>query len=816
MKKFTKARMALLVGAFTMFSTACSIQPNKRSDKSSTPKEKAAVNFKTGATPIVGGAAINKRDITMYNDKVAVSFAVDTPNPWGNPKGSILDVATVTDGKFGQDRVLDVEFLADQWSGWVSGVPEKVYIDKSSTKTKGIVVAERTFVREGKAPVNVVTTYSLEVGSNEVKMVTKFSNTDKKNSYADLYSGYTIGNKGGYMFGPYGYNTPDKKTKQITIGEKLGQYVTTYNKDFAVALHVDDANKYIGTSGYKDLYKLTTLAPGETKTFNATLQIENSGSHSPILDKAMKMKNEKTGVLEGKIYSKDNSGKEKKISQPILVVEKEGEYEDTKGYNLPAGTVVKEFQPFTWAVGDKNGNFKLNLPAGDYKVYAIAENYAPSQKVAVKIETGKKVTQSFGELVPGGTVKLSAYDSKTKKSLDARIEVKGGTVPVVRYLGASTFFTGLDKTGSASFVLNPNVDYKVNVSSGRDFVSKGKEIAINVKPSETKKLSVGLDMDLNPAAEGWFGADLHHHSNLGDGITPPKDLVKSQLSSKLDLLFISDHDAVKNHQEMRRLAKSKNMPFIPSLEVSPSWAHFNILNMPSDKSIDPNSKASEIIKKGHELGSLVISNHPYTSYGYFTADEEGTIPGGYDPNFDLVELQPTMNLYDADNYEKKTLDRVYKLWNEEANKPTKKYYLTGGTDTHDVWSELYSGQIRSFVKVDGKLTESKFLEGLMKGHSYVSMGPIVTPDKMFGETYNIKKNETFTMNLKIQAVNGIKKVYVISKGSKVAVKEFDGTKNEQLVKFDLVPTENTWYNFIIEDSQGKTAVTNPVWMNMSK
>lgn len=87
---------------------------------------------------------------------------------------------------------------------------------------------------------------------------------------------------------------------------------------------------------------------------------------------------------------------------------------------------------------------------------------------------------------------------------------------------------------------------------------------------------------------------------------------------------------------------------------------------------------------------------------------------------------------------------------------------------------------------------------------------------MFGETYNIKKNETFTMNLKTQAVNGIKKVYVISKGSKVAVKEFDGTKNEQLVKFDLVPTENTWYNFIIEDSQGKTAVTNPVWMNMSK
>lgn len=803
MKIFKKLSIVLLA---TIFITLSAVVPITASADSVTEK-KAGVNFTIGATPIIGGAAINENDITMYNDKIAVSFAVDTPNPWGNPKGSILDATTITDGKFGKDTVLDVEFLADQWSSWVSSVPEKVYVDKSSTEAKGVVVAERTFVREGKAPINVITTYSLESGSNEIKITTKFENTDKTNSYSNLYSGYTLGNKGGYMFGPYGYNTPDKKTKQITINEPLGQYVTTYNKDYIVALHVENPDKYTGTSGYKDLYQLTTLAPGETKTFNATLQIENSGNQSAILDKAMEVKNQNTGILKGKI---DSQGKS--ISKPVIVVEKEGQYEDTTGYNLAAGTKVKEFQPFTWTVGDENGNYELKLPDGDYKVYAIAENYAPSKKVSIKITSGKEVIQNFSDLEAGGTVKLYAYDKKTGKPVDARIEVQGGTTPVVRYLGTSTFFTDLKNKGCADVILNPNVDYKLKVSSGENFVSTSEERFVNIKPSETKY--AGFELDINPALNGWFSADLHHHSNLGDGITPPEDVVKSELSSQLDLLFISDHDAVKNHQDMRDLANLRNVPFIPSLEVSPSWGHFNILNMPSDKSINPNITASEIMKKGHELGGLVISNHPYTSYGYFAADEAGTVPGGYDPNFDLVELQPTMKLSDKDNYEKKTLDRVYKLWNEEIGKDTKKYYLTGGTDTHDVWSDLYSGQIRSFVKVNGKLTADKYLQGLVKGNSYVSMGPLVSPDKMFGDTYYVKKDDTFTVNLKTQAINGIKKVTVISQGSQVTTKEFDGTKNEELVKFDLLPTENTWYSFIIEDNKGKTAVTNPIWVNM--
>lgn len=806
MTSLKKISALLLSVALTASTVACS------STSSTSSKNNGEVKFQTGRTPIPGGAAINENDITMYNDKIAVSFAVDTANPWGNPKGSIIDATTITDGKFDKDRVYDVEFLADEWSSWVSDKPEKVYVDtENSTETKGIVIAERTFVRDNKSPVTVITTYTLEAGSNEVEMVTKFENTDKKESYTDLLSGYTMTNLGGYMFGPFGYSTTDKKTKKITVNEPLGQYITTYNKDYTIALHVPDTNRYTGTSGYKDLYQLTTLQPGESKTFNAILQIEKGGSNSPVTDKALALKNEKTGTLKGKI---DSDGKT--VANPILVVEKEGQFEDTTGYTLEAGTVVKEFQPFTWTVGDENGNYELNLPSGEYKVYAIAENYAPTQKMDININAGDVTTQDFNGLAQGGTVNLSAFDKSTNEPLDARIEVKGATLPVVRYLGSSTYFTDLDKTGNASFVLDPNVDYQLNISSGKDFVSKGEDISLNLKPGETKEINVGIDMIIDPNSNGWYGADLHHHSNLGDGITPPKDLVISELSSQLDLLFISDHDEVENHDKMKELAKTQKKPFIPSLEVSPSWAHFNILNMPSDKSIDPKGTAAEIMKAGHDLGCLVISNHPYTSYGYFTADESNTIPGGYVPDFDLVELQPTMNLYDNDNYEKKTLDRVYKLWNEQIGQADKKYYLTGGTDTHDVWSTLYSGIIRSFVKVDGELTEAKFLDELMKGHAYVSMGPIVDTDKMFAETYNVKSGEAFNINIKAQSVNGIKKVYVMSEGNKVAEKEFDGTNIEELFQFDLVPTKNTWYNFIIEDTTGKTAVTNPVWVNVTE
>ena len=59
----------------------------------------------TGPSPIPGAEAAGAGDITLMNERLAISFAVDSDAPWGLPKGSALDAAPVVDGKidFGAD-----------------------------------------------------------------------------------------------------------------------------------------------------------------------------------------------------------------------------------------------------------------------------------------------------------------------------------------------------------------------------------------------------------------------------------------------------------------------------------------------------------------------------------------------------------------------------------------------------------------------------------------------------------------------------------------------------------------------------------------
>ena len=67
-----------------------------------------------GATRIFEGMATDDKDITIWNDKMAVSFAVGSNNYWNMTKGSILDICAIdSSGKWGPDLVNDVELLMD-------------------------------------------------------------------------------------------------------------------------------------------------------------------------------------------------------------------------------------------------------------------------------------------------------------------------------------------------------------------------------------------------------------------------------------------------------------------------------------------------------------------------------------------------------------------------------------------------------------------------------------------------------------------------------------------------------------------------------
>jgi hypothetical protein len=777
----------------------------------------AKVGVITGATPIDQGMAIHKDDFTIYNNKIAASFAVGSNNYWNMTNGSILDIAIVKDGKIGTDLVNDVEFLNDLWTatGSYNGenllkVPAK-NITYKVEKDKVVVTAKTRYWTTGhKLPLNVTIVYTLEDNKNYIGMKTTVENPAGNEPYENLYSGYSISTLASNMFGPYGYH-PDVKTTGIAIGadkdvqEKYGEFVVTYGKNYAVSAQLDGANSYKGSSGYKDVYINRTIEPGKTYVYTGEVLVSDKGETAPIIERYLeKDKAIASATLSG--YIKDSKGN--KVKDAYVIVSKKGGYKETvKSHG--ADKVKKDImQPFTWKIADANGYFEVKLPQDEYQIHVEAKGYTPSAAETVKLIENKK---SDFMVKDGAKASFTAVDEKGNPT-NFKVTVSGVTASV-KTLGGTAFFTD-PKTGSTQFdVAAPETPVTFTFTRASDFESLPVTVTKTLKPGESISDKVVMPTLIETKSRNWYGMDNHQHSDIGDGATPIAELYKAQIAAGLQLNVVSDHDSVANNAKMHALTREGKRFFVSSMEVSPGWGHWGILGMDYSKGpISANLTPAEIIKAGHGMGALVVVNHPYSDYGFF--NNRDSVKGGHDQgseDFDFLELQSTIDLTDKKNMDKKALDLAMSYWNKGIPK-----YLTGGSDQHDVTSGLYPGIIRMYVNVEGGLTLEKYFAALKGGHAYVTMGPIFTPAKntLFGSTQEVKAGGKHTLTTELQAVHGLARVDVYHEGKVIASKEFGKTTQPVTYTFDVKPEKNTWYSFVAVDGKGRYAVTNPVWVNV--
>lgn len=786
----------------------------------------AAVHIQQGPTKIDQGMANHKDDITIYNDQIAASFAVGSNNYWNMTNGSILDVALMNpDGSFGIDLINDTEFLNNLWSATgsyngenLSKADEVTYtLYKNGKEIKDpkvkegdkIVVKAKTryWQADHKKPLNVTIEYTLEDGKNYIGLKTTVENPKDNDTYKGMYGGYSLSTLAANMFGPFGYY-PDLKITGIGIGdaagEKYGNFVATYgkmtySKGYAVSVQMDGANAYKGSSGYKDLYTLRDIEAGKTFVYTGEMLISDRDETATVLDRFFA---KDASIKKGSINGKVEFGK-KVLKDAYVIVEKEGSYINKEGKK------VSNMQPFVWTVSDKEGKYTMNLPEGKYLMHAEAKGCTPSKKVEVTVKDGKVISQNF-EVQQGAKADFTAVD-QYGNPINAKIEVSGVKTDI-KTLGGTVFFMD-PKTNTAQFNI-PAGKLTFTASYGKDYESEPVVYKdVEVKPGETLKAKFVIPTIIEPEENNWYGMDNHQHSDIGDGSTPIEELYKAQIAAKLDFNVVSDHDAVENNPALAKLAKEGNRAFIPSLEVSPGWGHWGILNVDYTKPvISANLTPAEIIKAGHDMGSIVVVNHPYSDYGFFK-NRDG-VKGGFDKgseDFDLIELQSTIDLTKADNMDKLALDLAMSYWNKGVKK-----YLSAGSDQHDVTSALYPGIIRLYAHIDGDVTTNNYLKALTEGHAYVTMGPIFTPGKstMFGSTQTVKSGEKFKLDLTTQAVHGLNHIDVYQNGKVIQTIECKDTKEAYKLNLELSPKENTWYSFVAVDGKGRYAVSNPVWVNV--
>jgi hypothetical protein len=725
----------------------------------------AAVQVIVGPTPIRDGEARSAGDLTVVNEKLAFALAVGSPVPYGVPRGAIVDVAPVVNGKIGRDCVVFADFIPNNWSAWPNTFQ---HIDILQRGPERVVV--RT-VRDWSR-VRITTEYTLESNADSVKIRTTMSNEGA--ALSGLLSGMTLWPKGGYLFGVPGL----AGVVQGTTEQALADRVVAYDENWTVTLHAPYVDHI--SDGSMDMYRLHSLAPGESREFDAWLQVGPSGDLKPVVAAEIARKHLSSGIVRGKVTGGDG----KTVDRPVVVIESHG-------------------KPYAWVLG-RRGEYELDLPVGHYTLYATAKNYSQSQSTQVEVTAGSAEIRDFRDLQIPGSIQWVVADAPNGKPLDARISIVEGQKPLVEFLGRKTFFTELYAKGRLEAPIAPG-DYLFKISAGGGFLAPSRQIKLAVIPGQRQTANVAVTPLFDPPARQWYSADMHHHADQAEAVTPPADLARSQLAAGLDLLFVSDHDSTVNHRALQAIADRRGMAFIPSIELSASWGHFNAypLSPGLPLAIDTGTATvDDIFKEGRRQGATVLQvNHPFIPYGYFTSVKNGVAPGGFNPTFDLIEINAG-----APDDDKKVLQTLWTFWNARHH-----YYLSAGTDTHDVWLNE-SGAVRVFAHIDGPVTAGAFARALKEGHAYVSFGPLIFPSVMFGDELKVKPDEPFALGFDLQSVAGLKQAGLIEDGMVQKTETFAGLPQTVHVDFALATRRDTWYALIVEDSQGHKAYTNPVWV----
>jgi Carboxypeptidase regulatory-like domain len=726
----------------------------------------AAVSVIVGPTPIPDGEAAAARDITVMNEKLAFALAVESPVPYGVPRGAIIDVGPVVGGKPARDRVVFADFIPNNWSAWPNTYQQVEIVERGPQRV--VVKATRDW---GK--VTVATTYTLRSSADRIEMQTVMTNGGDA-PLAGLLSGQTLWPSAGYFFPVPGLG--DLKEGKSTGA--LADRAVAYDEDWSITLHAPYLD-FVGSNSM-DLFLQHTLQPGEARVFDAWLQVGPRGDLGPVVAAEIERGRVPAGTLRGSVKARDG----KPVREPVVVIAQQG-------------------RPYAWSFGH-DGRYDVPLPAGDYEIYATGKGYSQGKPVSVKITAGTAMTADFSDVEPPGRVDFSVVDARTAQPLDARIGITAGQRQLVEFLGRNTFFTELERKGRLQASMAPG-RYTFTVSSGGGVLGPNHAVTLDVRPGQTATSKVALTRLFDPPASGWYSADLHHHADQAEGVTPPEYLARSQLAAGLDLLFVSDHDSTANHAPLQQIAAARGVPFIPSLELSPSWGHFNAWPLtPSQKLGIDTATASidDVLGEARRQGAIVVqSNHPFIPYGYLASLGAGLVPGGFNPAFDLAEIN-------ADEpYDTEVMQALGLFWSAGH-----RYYLAGGTDVHDVWNHE-SGRIRTFGHVDGPLTPASYAQTVKNGRAYVTYGPLIEPAVMFGSELKVKPGVPFPLAFGLQSATGLKQARLIGAGTVAYTQTFSDGPRAARVEFRPTATGHTWYSLEVEDVAGRKAYSNPIWID---
>jgi predicted metal-dependent phosphoesterase TrpH len=112
------------------------------------------------------------------------------------------------------------------------------------------------------------------------------------------------------------------------------------------------------------------------------------------------------------------------------------------------------------------------------------------------------------------------------------------------------------------------------------------------------------------STSGLGRADIHMHTNLGDGWISPARLVRTAALQRLTLIAVTDHDHVEGARRVEELLAQQDSGVSMITGVEVSTRHGHLLGLFVKKAPKPMRPVEESIDAIKEQGGLVIVPHP--------------------------------------------------------------------------------------------------------------------------------------------------------------------------------------------------------------
>ncbi|WP_342210811.1 CehA/McbA family metallohydrolase [Halorhabdus rudnickae] len=686
------------------------------------------------------------------------------------------------------DRIGVAEFSANNFGAWADY--ESFDLTNASGPDGAAVVTARGYVKENP-DVSITTKYVLEAGAKHVWVNTTMENTGDTrypaNESKQLLSGLALSSEGlstwlpGIGDNSEGRSSPGSNPALTEPWAALSGDRVTYGVWGAAG----SFDVYTASTTWADPWLQHSIEAGETAQVDYAFYVGAHGGTSQLSEYYADQHGEELGTVSGTI-------------------------ETAAGEDVPKAEVVvnHDGEAYTYTVGTQDGEYSLKLPAGEYALQADAEGFAASDTKTVTVTAGETENVRFSSLEGPAPVNVTAmleHDGTTERT-DARITVKSESGTTLQ-----TVYTKPIPVGQQSFRLPPG-NYMLVFNHGTNYVAEPVTKNITVQPGNPVNVSATITEELDPSKRDWIGVEPHAHSGVSfDGRTPTDMFLAVQLSSGVDMAFISDHNAIGAWGSLSSQAKQRGLKLIRSEEITTGdLGHFNPYPLHGEEVIDAEGTLVEFIQESRERHNATVFqiNHPGDRF----VDLSGA-PGQHMQYLEMIDAIEAYNgIYDPED--KNSVKGLFNLW----NKGYTHIAATGVSDDHN-WKAFPTkyGTARTHAYVEGDVTPEKWAHAVKDGHTYATYGPAVeftVEEEIPGETVTTTADSSVEASATVRNVDDLAYAHVIRNGTVIANVSVDGTKDSISEQVAIEGEGDAWIAFRVVDEEGDRALTSPVWIDV--